>query len=146
MTRSSSKLTSSDKLSALPTSPVPSPNASRIARTSNFAMGNVLGNVQRGYRRSLDSSTALPGRVISDLAINNGSYPQGARSALRDVNAIRSHEMHPASFRSPGGRDTPSSGKETPRQRVSFDSDRHTIPNIGQGEYSSPALLQILTH
>ncbi|KJA21607.1 hypothetical protein HYPSUDRAFT_202744 [Hypholoma sublateritium FD-334 SS-4] len=128
-TRSSSKLTSSDKLSALPTSPAPSPNASRIARTSNFAMGNVLGNMKRGYRRSLDSSTALPGRLGTDLAIHNNPYSQGTRSVLRDGNVSRSNEMHPTSFRSPGGLDTPSSGKETPRQRVSFDSDR---PSVGQ--------------
>ncbi|KAF8185178.1 hypothetical protein BJ912DRAFT_973825 [Pholiota molesta] len=102
-TTSSSKLTSSDKLSALPTSPAPSPNASRIARSSNFAMANI----KRGYRHSLDSPSSLPVITSGDFDMQN----HGRRAISREVNLNRYNE-------------------ETPRQRVSFDSDRSSLPTM----------------
>src|SRR4051812_37798324 len=55
VTTSSSKLTSSDKLSALPPPTSPGPNVVR-PRTSGFSMTAV----KRGFRRSLDAAISLP--------------------------------------------------------------------------------------
>ncbi|KAF9475835.1 hypothetical protein BDN70DRAFT_923746 [Pholiota conissans] len=122
-TTSSSKLTSSDKLSALPTSPVPTPNASRIVRSTNF----VMGNIKRGYRHSLDSPSSLPLVAAGDFDIQN----HGARTTSREINLNRYNEVHPASIqRSYAAADRDSAGKETPQQRVSFDSERSSLPTM----------------
>lgn len=136
-TTSSSKLTSSDKLCALPTSPGPTPNASRMARTSNFVVGNGTGNVKRGYRHSLDSSAGLPRITGDSIVAHNSSFNPGSRPTPRDGSSYRFNEMHPSSFRQPGVPDSPStSGKATPQQRVSFDSDIHTIPTLPSAGHS----------
>lgn len=100
----SSRLTSSDKLSALPAS---SPNLNRILRSPGLGQG-------RAYRRSLDTSS-LP----SDLESGGGGYG----SPYHTWNS-RPNGSGPRSNASDG-----SYGHETPK-RVSFDSDRISLPTI----------------
>ena len=122
VTSSSSRLTSSDKLSALPSST--SPNVARTTRSHSFT---ALTNNQRGYRRSLDASTSVPFPPMADpdsrvLGHNIwGTTPSfNARTENNSNSGIL--ERHP----------TP---EKTPNQRVSFDSDR-SLPimhSVGQG-------------
>ncbi|KAJ3537256.1 hypothetical protein NMY22_g5662 [Coprinellus aureogranulatus] len=97
----SSKLTSSDKLSALPTLPTEREPVSLSPQRWPF---------QRNYRHSLDAAVSLPAYAINDLeVIRDGG--------TRDI----------PSFRATGsGHSSPGPGKETPKQRVSFDSDRES--------------------
>ncbi|KAJ3505681.1 hypothetical protein NMY22_g17499 [Coprinellus aureogranulatus] len=97
----SSKLTSSDKLSALPTLPSEREPVSVSPQRWPF---------QRNYRHSLDAAVSLPAYAINDLeVIRDGG--------TRDI----------PSFRATGsGHSSPGPGKETPKQRVSFDSDRES--------------------
>lgn len=99
----SSKLTSSDKLSALPASGSMSPNMNRILRLPGLGQS-------RAYRRSLDTSLSLP----NDLDGGFGS----------PYHTWKLNGSLPRSSASDG-----SYGNETPK-RVSFDSDRISLPTI----------------
>ncbi|PPQ88909.1 hypothetical protein CVT25_009144 [Psilocybe cyanescens] len=113
-TTSSSKLTSSDKLSALPsTSNIPN-RAARPTSTSSTSS-----NIKRGWRRSFDGS---------DLPRLNHSVWGTPHSA---VHAAR-FEPHPSFHQRQDTPDQISSGKETPRQRVSAESDRASLPTMRQ--------------
>lgn len=93
----SSKLTSSDKLSALPS-------------TSSPALGRIR-TPTPAIRRNLDPTNSLP-----------PSPPLGSM----DLPPIGSHSLSEGSL-----------GIETTKQRVSFDSDRGSLPsfqNVKQGE------------
>ncbi|RDB20330.1 hypothetical protein Hypma_012617 [Hypsizygus marmoreus] len=63
-TTSSSKQTSSDKLSALPTS-TSNPNITRLLRSPNATSSSILPG--RGHRRSLDASVSLPSFATADF-------------------------------------------------------------------------------
>ncbi|CAL1701919.1 unnamed protein product [Somion occarium] len=94
----SSRLTSSDKLSALPL-----PSSSSLTR--------VRGPV-RAFRRSLDpSSSSLP--------------------SIHSSPGIASQQLQPSVSR--GAESDSSVGHDTPQQRVSFDSDRGSLPATLQG-------------
>src|ERR1700689_5160547 len=90
---SSSKLTSSDKLSALPST---SPPLARM-RTPTPAI-----------RRSLDPTNSLP-------SLSPPSPPFGST----DLPPIGQHSLSEGSL-----------GRETTKQRVSFDSDRVSLPSM----------------
>ncbi|KAF9040780.1 hypothetical protein BJ165DRAFT_1492109 [Panaeolus papilionaceus] len=114
-TASSSKLTSSDKLTALPElvaniSPNPVTGVpARLARSSAFAMNSV----KRTYRHSLDASSSLPSFAI-------GSVEREKFQAVPSRETSR-----------PPNRLTPDN-VSTPRQRLlSIESDRHSAPNAG---------------
>ncbi|KAF8959454.1 hypothetical protein BDZ97DRAFT_2043648 [Flammula alnicola] len=130
VTTSSSRLTSSDKLSALPSSPAsPTPNASRIARPTTFATNNV----KRGYRHSLDASTSLPAISAADFDFPMIPMSHSLLGTSRDTNVRL--ENHPGNLQRQFTPGHGSPGKETPRQRVSFDSDRNSLSttrNVGQ--------------
>lgn len=102
---SSSNLTSSDKLSALP------------GFQSSPAVGRIYGGTRTTPRRSFEASSSLP-------AIQSSP----ALGPLQRISTPASN--HSASESSVHGRDTP-------RQRVSFDSERGTLPtalrNFRQG-------------
>lgn len=104
---SSSNLTTSDKLSALP------------GIQSSPALGRFYG--ARTPRRSFDASTSLP-------AIQ--SSPAFSPPSRLPTPASRYSES-----------DGSAHGRETPRQRVSFDSDRASLPaavrSLKQGEQTS---------
>lgn len=107
---SSSMLTVSDKLSALPIQP--SPNLNRLRGTT------------RSMRRSLDASSSAPALPSID------SSPQN-----------HAQRMLPSTS---GASESGSSvGRDTPKQRVSFDSDRSSLPaglqNIHQSESGNPS-------
>ena len=120
---SSSRLTSSDKLSALPSST--SPNVARSTWSSTFT---ALTNNKRGFRRSLDAaSTPVPFSSKSDpdsrVFGHNiwGTTPSfNTRSETNINNGILERHSTP---------------ETTPKQRVSFDSDRSlpTMHSVGQG-------------
>ncbi|PPR04908.1 hypothetical protein CVT24_007152 [Panaeolus cyanescens] len=127
-TASSSKLTSSDKLTALPEvvgnmslNPV-SGVAARLARSSSFAMNSV----KRSYRHSLDASSSLPSFAVT--------HPEQEKSQGQSVPIPRETNRPPNLNRL-----TPDNAS-TPRQRLmSIESDRHSAPNVGgnkQSEYS----------
>ncbi|KAG6910183.1 hypothetical protein DXG01_012632 [Tephrocybe rancida] len=101
---SSSKQTSSDKLSALPASKS-TPNTNRFLRSPIAGSSSSIPN--RGYRRSQDASTSLPSFSNADL---ESSY------------VWKTNPRGPSLDHSPE--------KGTPRQRVSFDSDRGSLPTI----------------
>lgn len=103
---STSILTSSDKLTALPQHPT--------QHISALASRSSASNLKRGWRRSLDASTSLPFVAASD----HGIWATPRRTELNQ--------------NSPEG----SIGKETPRQRVSFDSDRNspTMHHVNSGQ------------
>ena len=145
VTSSSSRLTSSDKLSALPSSTgLLISNANRT-RSPTFV---ALANNQRGYRRSLDAPTSPPSFAMADPDSRRRSYSVwgntpslNARTEPDSSNHIL--ERHPTP-------ENASAGKETPKQRVSFDGD-HSLPTmhtVGQGTiyrgmYSSSSKLPI---
>jgi hypothetical protein len=116
VTSSSSRLTSSDKLSALPSST--SPN---VARPTWFSTFTALTNNKRGFvvlmllHPSLFLQCQIP--ICEYSATICGA---NARSETNINNGIL--ERHP----------TP---ETTPKQRVSFDSDRSlpTMHSVGQG-------------
>ena len=115
---SSSKQTSSDKLSALPTSQS-TPNPHRVLRSPNVPSSN---NYTRGYHRSLDGSTSLPSFVTAEY--------ESPRNAINNLNSRTFRRGTPSAEVSP-------EKPETPRQRVSFDSDRGSSPakhSIRQGK------------
>lgn len=122
----SSKLTSSDKLSALPTLPADPKNAQRWG-------------FQRNYRHSLDAAVSFPSYALDELeSIRNLS--SWGPSGSRDRHEGGSRAV-PTSFRAPGSGDSsPGPSRETPKQRISFESERgsHGTPKrIGQGELPS---------
>ncbi|KAF5371506.1 hypothetical protein D9615_009585 [Tricholomella constricta] len=116
-TTASSKQTSSDKLSALPTSKS-TPNANRALRSPVATSSNILPN--RGYRRSLDASISLPSFSTADL----DSPP--LNSVWNATHNLNTHLN--AGGTAPRG--TSADGSGTPRQRVSFDSDRGSLPTM----------------
>ncbi|KAH8105439.1 hypothetical protein BXZ70DRAFT_920863 [Cristinia sonorae] len=91
---SSSMLTSSDKLSALPSQS--SPNLNRLRGTT------------RGFIRSLDAATSPPLPSIESSPVNHAQRLMSSTSGASDSGS--------------------SVGRETPKQRVSFDSDRNSLP------------------
>jgi hypothetical protein len=98
---SSSKLTSSDKLSALPSTSTPPLGRMRTPTPA--------------IRRGLDPTNSLP-------SLSSPSPPFGST----DLPPIGQHSVSEGSL-----------GRDTTRQRVSFDSDRASLPsiqNIRQGE------------
>ncbi|KAF8812655.1 hypothetical protein BYT27DRAFT_7159054 [Phlegmacium glaucopus] len=122
MTASSSRLTSSDKLSALPSTTISSsPNAIRNTRSPSFS---ALANSMRGYRRSLDASTSLPSFSLAEpdlpAPIPNVWGTTPSLSARTETNNNNVFQRLP----------TPELGKDTPIQRVSFDSDRGSLPTM----------------
>ncbi|KAF8164730.1 hypothetical protein B0H34DRAFT_208824 [Crassisporium funariophilum] len=123
VTSSSSKLTSSDKLSALPSPTSPNPNTSRTARSPTFS---ALTNVKRGYRHSLDGSTSLPSFSLADHespALSNSVWMSNQSMNAR-------FDAGSATYQRRNTPENASTGKETPRQRVSFDSDRNSLPTM----------------
>ena len=113
-------MTSSDKLSALPSST--SPNVAHTTRSPTFT---ALANNKRGYRRSLDASTSFAFSPMVDpdsRALGHsiwGTTPNfNERTETNSNNGIL--ERHP----------TPEKN-----QRVSFESDRSlpTMHSVGQG-------------
>jgi hypothetical protein len=117
---SSSNQTSSDKLSALPTSHS-TPNPHRILRPHNVPSSS---NHVRGYRRSLDASASLPSFVAAEY-----------ESPRTTINNINSRTFRRGTVSAEVSPEKP----ESPRQRVSFDSDRGTSPakhSIRQGNHS----------
>ncbi|KDR71033.1 hypothetical protein GALMADRAFT_801755 [Galerina marginata CBS 339.88] len=114
-TTSSSKLTSSDKLTALPpTGPNPMANFSRPTRSSAFAMSNI----KRGWRHSFDASTPLPSTFASDHDLSMLSHGAWAQQNF----GVGHHRQ--------GTPESGSAGKETPKQRISLDSDRNSLPTM----------------
>ncbi|KAJ6465961.1 hypothetical protein C8R47DRAFT_1154597 [Mycena vitilis] len=117
---SSSKLTSSDKLSELPASPrAASPN--RVVRSQNA----------RAFRHSLDS---LP-------SFSSGDSPRRVGQAWGTIPANKSFPQ------------TVISGTDTPKQRVSFDSDRPqgfgrdaAVDAVSQSRSRAASPLRILQH
>lgn len=85
-----------------------------------------MANIKRGYRHSLDSPSSLPVITAGDFDIQN----HGGRAISREINLNRYNEIHPASIQRAYAIDHDSLGKETPRQRVSFDSDRSSLPTM----------------
>lgn len=120
---SSSKQTSSDKLSALPTSQS-TPNPYRNIRSPNLSSSS---NHTRGYHRSLDASTSLPSFATADF--------DPPRNAIHNLN---SHLSAGGPFsRAVASAEGSLERAETPKQRVSFDSDRGSSPakhSIRQGK------------
>ena len=120
VTSSSSRLTSSDKLSALPSST--SPNVTRTTRSPTFTS---LTNYKRGYRRSLDASTPLPSSSMADpdsrvLGHNIRSNTPSFNARVEANSNSGVLERHPTPERTP---------------RVSFESDRSlpTMHTVGEG-------------
>lgn len=112
-TTNSSTQTSSDKLSALPNS-TSMPNANRILRSPAPTSSNILPN--RGFRRSLDASMSLPSFSDVDSPQMHSIWNIAANARLNVASRGTSPEG--------------SGGKGTPKQRVSFDSDRGSLPNV----------------
>ncbi|KAL0948924.1 hypothetical protein HGRIS_009032 [Hohenbuehelia grisea] len=106
-------MTSSDKLSALP------------------ALNFTGANRQRPRHRSLEASPPIT--VTHSLPVLSSSDSAG--SARKDPSFASlpiSNTWH-SSLKSPqkhGSASNSSPGKETPQQRVSFDSDRHSLPTF----------------
>lgn len=123
----SSKLTSSDKVSALPTLSVDRDSTPRAPQ--RWA-------VQRNHRHSLDAAVSLPAYAIEDLEAfrYESSWGPSESQRRREGGGMKS------TFRAPGSCDSsPGPSRETPKQRVSFDSDRelHGTPRrVGQGVYA----------
>ncbi|RDB20239.1 hypothetical protein Hypma_012623 [Hypsizygus marmoreus] len=116
-TTSSSKQTSSDKLSALPTS-TSNPNITRLLRSPNATSSSILPG--RGHRRSLDASVSLPSFATADF----DSPPMG-----NTWNTTQNLATHLGGTASRGALSSESSlEKDTPKQRVSFESDRGSVP------------------
>ncbi|KAH9483258.1 hypothetical protein JR316_0005362 [Psilocybe cubensis] len=113
-TTTSSKITSSDKLSALPSNRKLS-NQDALA-TSTFTTSS---SIKRGWRRSFDGSD------LHKLSHNVWGTPHVAVHTAR-------FEPHPINHPMRGTSDQMSSGKETPRQRVSTESDRASLPAMRQ--------------
>jgi hypothetical protein len=110
---SSSKQTSSDKLSALPTSQS-TPNTHRVLRSPTLASGNH----SRGYHRSLDASASLPLFATADFE----SQPNSVHNMNSHMGASGTYSRATTS-----GEGSPDKA-ETPKQRVSFESDRGSLP------------------
>jgi len=130
VTTSSSKLTSSDKLSALPSPSSPVPNTAR-PRTSGFSMAAA----KRGFRRSLDASVSLPSFSAAEL-----DSPLLSHSVWGSSNHLASRLEGRTGNHRQATSETGSAGKDTPKQRVSFDSDRNSQPTsrgAGQGTVTS---------
>ncbi|KAF8905728.1 hypothetical protein CPB84DRAFT_562685 [Gymnopilus junonius] len=114
---SSSKLTSSDKLSTLPP-PTRLENAnvfSHPLRSPDFSSVNF----NRGWRRSLDAVTSFPaffGAGHGPPTLNHDVWarPSNALGVRRSIH------------QSQGSLDDSLTGGETPRQRISYDGDRST--------------------
>jgi len=129
VTSSSSRLTSSDKLSALPSSTNSlSPNTIRNTRSPAFS---ALANSNRGYRRSLDTlplfSLAEPDLPAPSPSVWGTTPSLNARTEPN--NNIGIFQRHPTPENA-----TPD--QETPKQRISFDSERGSLPttrSVGQG-------------
>lgn len=90
-----------------------------------------LPNNNRGYRRSLDSlpsfSTADPDSRVRSQSIWGTPPGLNARTETDSNHGILERHSTP---------ENPSTGKGTPKQRVSFDSDRGSLPtmhSVGQG-------------
>ncbi|KAF9464333.1 hypothetical protein BDZ94DRAFT_1256944 [Collybia nuda] len=107
---SSSKQTSSDKLSALPMSAASSPNTNKHLRSPTITTSSKI----RGFRRSLDASASLPSFATADLE----SPPLG--NVWNTVHNLHSHLTSSATF--------PRIGDDTPPKRVSFESERGSVP------------------
>jgi hypothetical protein len=121
VTSSSSRLTSSDKLSALPSST--NPNITRT--TKSPPTFTALANYKRGNRHSLENSTSRPSSSMAnpDSRVLGHSTPS-IKNARTETNSNSSKlERHSMPE------------KETSKQRVSFDSDRSlpTMHSVGQG-------------
>lgn len=123
-------MTSSDKLSALPSSI--GPNVARNTRSPAFA---ALTNFTRGFRRSLDEASAsLPSfskaeqdsRVVSH-SIWGATPSFNTRTETGSNSGVLERQPTP---------ENASTGRETPKQRVSFESDPGSLSNtrnVGQG-------------
>ena len=124
VTSSSSRLTSSDKLSALPSSSSTSPNVARTAKSPAFT---ALANFKRGYSRSLDASTPPPFSPKAD--------PDSRVLGYNIWGTIPSIKARTETNSNSGILERHSTPEETPKQRVSFDSDRSlpTMHSAGQG-------------
>jgi hypothetical protein len=87
-----------------------------------------LTNIKRGYRRSLDATTSLPSFSLADADSRVLSHSVwGATTS--SFNARTETSRHPTPENASGG-------KETPKQRVSFESDHSSLPtmrSVGQG-------------
>ncbi|GLB33212.1 hypothetical protein LshimejAT787_0100970 [Lyophyllum shimeji] len=119
-TTASSDQTSSDKLSALPV-PTSAPNTNRLLRSPVAASSNVIPS--RTYRRSLDASISLPSFSNADL----DSPPlSNVWNTTHSVNAHRISGRTAPREASPDG----SPEKGTPKQRVSFESERGSLPTM----------------
>ncbi|KAG5650099.1 hypothetical protein H0H81_000763 [Sphagnurus paluster] len=90
------------------------PNANRILRSPAPTSSNVLPN--RGFRRSLDASMSLPSFSDVDSPQMHSIWNIAANARLNVASRGTSPEG--------------SGGKGTPKQRVSFDSDRGSLPNV----------------
>ena len=129
VTQSSSRLTSSDKLSALPSSANPlGPNVTRNTRSATFS---TLANIKRGFRRSLDATTtSLPSFSFAEPAdspvISKNAWSTTPSFNVRTETSSNNFQRYPTP-------ENASNGKETPKQRVSFDNDRASMPSVGQG-------------
>ena len=121
VTTSSSRLTCSDKLSALPSS---SPD---VARTAKFPAFTALANNKRGYRRSLDASTSIPFSPVADP--DSRVFGHNIWGATPSLNARTESNSNS------GILERHSTPEKTPNQRVSFESDRSlpTMHSVGQG-------------
>ncbi|KAF8075802.1 hypothetical protein FPV67DRAFT_1469317 [Lyophyllum atratum] len=116
--QTSSKQTSSDKLSALPAS---TSNTNRILRSPVVTSSNNPSG--RGWRRSLDASVSLPSFSNADLDSPPMSNVWNATHSLNPHLNIGA--TSPRAISADG-----SIEKGTPRQRVSFDSERGSLPTM----------------
>ncbi|CAA7269657.1 unnamed protein product [Cyclocybe aegerita] len=174
-TTSSSKLTSSDKLTALPAhlrtsshpnlyrgsgSPNPEPGGTNLAspsidldsrgtpspsKTASGASTPIQGNITssshrqsrasnfalpsltRGFRHSLDASASLPSFYATDYSAPMLGHSISAPTPNFSPSNSGGHTRQPTP--------TPTPENGSPKQRVSFDSDRHSLPTprgVGQ--------------
>ncbi|KAG2014184.1 hypothetical protein CC2G_011027 [Coprinopsis cinerea AmutBmut pab1-1] len=110
-----SKMTSSDKLTALPSHRPPPIDTSHRLRTPSRASHFGITAAQRGYRRSLDASTSLPSLSNRDFGLH-APVDQDYESWRRRSPARSFFRHH-----SPSGHSSP--GRETPKARVSSESE-----------------------
>lgn len=148
---SSSKLTSSDKLSELPPSSPPTRLHSNNMYLNRSPVLNSQRPPNRGLRHSLDASVSLPS-FASDIEYISASpstwnspplpswgdqSPLPAWNSTGNLNSLgNGSDTFPRANTS--DRSLPRD-PQTPRQRVSFDSDRVSLPtmqNVRQGTRS----------
>ena len=120
----SSRQTSSDKLTALRSDPdanTGSANATPRPSTPNRPSHFGITSAQRGYRRSLDASISLP----------SFSVPELRRPAVESDAWLHSHQAQRSRYvRNPAASNNSSPGPQRQRQHLGSDSDGGSYPTV----------------